>query len=223
MNARTNMDERKPQTNAEGREVNEMDAQKSLAAVCISNSRKDARTSLIKRLRKSDLLAFVANSENSRGARMATIASLDDPELLISIAVADGPMFIRKNALLRIDEICNGKPLDRNIVKRLAPCLKEKELLTRTVVLMDICDYDWCSLCDEDTVRALCTALYECSDMLEAVLLEDTFAHLAHRRIDLHKSLSAYEPDRYLMRSAYSPEVVNNVIYPNFIKEENVA
>lgn len=195
----------------------------ALSAVCVNNQRGGAPLSLVKKLREAELLALLTNPDVSRGKKIAEITRLDDIETLILIATGDTPTYLRKNALLRIDEICDGQALDRKLVTRLVPCLNEKELLTVTITLMDMSDFDWCPHCNEATVDALCGALYECQVMHESVILEDMFTHLAHRRYDLYHSLRACDPGKFLMRTGYAPVTTNNIIFPDLPKKDNVA
>ena len=109
------------------------------------------------------------------------------------------PSFVRRNALHRIDELCDRTPLDVRDAQRLVACLSEKSLIAFAVALMDMSDYDWPSHCDVTSVGALCEALYSCTSIHETVLLEDACAHLAHRRPDLLSSIGACAPDHYPM------------------------
>ena len=73
------------------------------------------------------------------------------------------------------------------------------KIVAVAVALMDMSDYDWPSHCDVTSVGALCEALYSCTSIHETVLLEDSCAHLAHRRPDLLSSIGACAPDHYPM------------------------
>lgn len=195
----------------------------SLATIHVSNSQGETRLSLVKRLCDPDLLAFVANPEISFSTRVATIASINNPQHLIDIALGNAPTAIRRNALQRLDWLNAEKPLSKNVVKRLVPCLNEKELIAFTVTIMDVCDFDWCAHSSEDTVDALCDALRESSAIHETVLLEDSIAHLAHSRHDLHKRLLANNPESFITEPMYAPLGMGNILYPNLNKKDNVA
>lgn len=130
---------------------------------------------------------------------IVAVSSIDDIDLLLAIAAGNGPSFVRRNALHRIDELCDRTPLDVRDAQRLVACLSEKSLIAFAVALMDMSDYDWPSHCDVTSVGALCEALYSCTSIHETVLLEDACAHLAHRRPDLLSSIGACAPDHYPM------------------------
>lgn len=174
-------------------------------------------------LRDPELLAFMADAGASRVSRIAKIASLSDIDLLIAVAVGSGPTFVRRNAIQRIDELCIDEPLREQDIRRLVPCLNEKDLFASTVALMDAADFDWCAQCTESTVDVLCAAMYETTSMYETVLLEDAFAHLAHSRRDLNKSLCACSPEKFLMKNTYAPISMPPVMAFDPTKKNNVA
>lgn len=213
---------RKTQTASEKLDVATINAKRTMTTAPISNLHGEMLWSVVKKLREPELLAFIANPDERRAAKISTIAALEDIDLLIAVAIADVPLFARKGALLRIDEICDGQPLSPSDVERLVPCLNEKDLLAFTVVLMDMSDYDWCAQCDEHTVSSLCAAMYECQSMHESVLLEDAFAHLSHTRPDLSKSLRACSPEKFLTEDTYAP-VTPTVMYLDRYPVDNVA
>ena len=138
----------------------------------------------------------ISTYKNMYGQLMTLI---DDIALLLAIAAGNGPSFVRRNALHRIDELCDRTPLDVRGAQRLVACLSEKSLIAFAVALMDMSDYDWPSHCDVTSVGALCEALYSCTSIHETVLLEDACDPLAHRRPDLLSSIGACAPDHYPM------------------------
>lgn len=197
-------------------------AQRPMTTAPLSALHGEMLWSAVKKLREPELLAFIADPDVRRAAKISAVAALEDIDLLVSVATADAPLYVRRDALLRIDELCDGRPLAASDAARLVPCLGEKELLAFTVVLMDMSDFDWCSQCDERTVDSLCAAMYECQSMHESVLLEDAFAHLSHMRPDLGKSLRACSPDKFLAEDAYAP-VTPIVMYLDRYPIDNVA
>ena len=170
-----------------------------------------------------EVLAFMSDSSVSRVARIAKLASMSDLDLLVALAASDGPSFVRRNALQRIDEVCDGHPLSEAMIEQLLPCLNEKDLLASCVVLMDMSDYDWSASCTEETVDALCAALYQTTSMYETVLLEDAFAYLAHSRRDLNSSLCACSPEKFLTKNTYAPMTAFDVMTFDPDKKDNVA
>ena len=185
------------------------------------SAQTDARRNVS--MRESELVSFTASSAVSRAAKIARVATLTDIDQLINIAVSDVPLFARKGALRRIDALLDGEPLAPSDLMRLTPCLGEKDLIVYAVLLMDIGNFDWCAHCNEDTVSALCIALHECENVHETVLLEDTFAHLIHTRPDLGKNLLACSPGKLHLKAMYDPLIVNNTVYIDLTKEDNVA
>lgn len=216
------MNLRKSQTPSEKLEVAALGTKRLTAAAPIGELHGEMLWSVVKKLREPEMISFMADPEVSRAAKISTVAKLGDIDLLITIAAADVPAFVRRDALLRIDELCDGKPLEKNDVERLVPCLDVKELIAYAVVLMDMSDFDWCACCNERTVNALCAAMYECQSMHESVLLEDTFAHLSHARADLNKSLRACSPDKFLAEDTFAP-MVPTVMYLDRYPVDNVA
>lgn len=182
-----------------------------------------ARRVPVTELRERDLLAFFASDQASRVSKIAALALLCDVKKLISLARHDLPLFVRKDALLRIDAVMDGEPLPAEDLALLVPCLDVQELIAYAVVLMDIADYDWCAHGDENMVSALCLALDECQSMHESVLLEDTFAHLMHSRPDLGSNMRACSPGKLHLKAMYDPLIVNNMVYIDLTKEDNVA
>lgn len=199
-----------------------LNAKRPMAAAPISNNHGEMLWSVVKKLREPELLAFLVNPEERRAAKIAAVAALEDLDLLIAVAAADVPLFARKDALVRIDELCDGAPLAVSDAERLVPCLNVKELFAFTVSLMDMSDYDWCARCSERTVDVLCAAMYECQSMYESVLLEDSFAHLGHTRPDLAKSLRACSPEKFLTEDTFAP-VTPTVMYLDRYPVDNVA
>lgn len=177
---------------------NEMlDAVNARKAVSIGKLRGDDLRAALFDLRDPEMLAFLANVEVSRVAKIVAVGAIEDINLLLTIAAGDEPHFVRRDALHRIDELCDCTPLNKSDAQRLMPCLAEKELVAFAVVLMDMADFDWPAHCDSSTVGALCAALYECTSIHEIVLLEDACAHLRHRRPDLESNISACNPEQY--------------------------
>lgn len=214
---------RRAQTLLVGRDPAKPFTQKPQAKV-IPDSRQVARKMATDTFGKSEFLEFVANDQISRGVRMAALASSTDLDLLISVAtVISSPMFIRKNALQRIDQLCDGTPLERNALRRLIPCLREKDLIAYTIIIMDMSDYDWCAHCNEGTVDIFFIALSETRCIHETILLEDYIAQLAYRRHDLRKALRSHDLEKLLMESTHAPTDPNNVIFPDFSPEKIIA
>lgn len=176
-----------------------LDAVSARKAVSIGKLRGEALRAALRELRDPELMAFLSNVDVSRVAKIVAVSSVDDLDLLLAIAVGNSPDFVRRNALHRIDELCDRTPLDARDAQRLAACLSEKSLVAFAVALMDMSDYDWPAQCDVTSVGALCEALYDCTSIHETVLLEDACAHLAHRRPDLLSSIGVCTPDRYPM------------------------
>ncbi|MEG0417813.1 hypothetical protein [Gordonibacter sp.] len=174
-------------------------------------------------LAERDLLAFFASDQASRVSKIVAIASLSDTAKLVALAAHDLPLFARRDALLRLDAVLDGRPLPADDLARLAPCLAEQALIAYTVTLMDIADYDWCAHCDEGTVTALCLALDQHQSAHESILLEDAFAHLMHSRPDLGRNLRACSPGKLHLKAMYDPLLVNNMVYIDLTKEDNVA
>ena len=168
-----------------------LDAVSARKAVSIGKLRGEALRAALSEMRDPELMAFLSNVDVSRVAKIVAVSSIDDIDLLLAIAAGNGPSFVRRNALHRIDELCDRTPLDVRDAQRLVACLSEKSLIAFAVALMDMSDYDWPSHCDVTSVGALCEALYSCTSIHETVLLEDACAHLAHRRPDLLSSIGA--------------------------------
>ncbi|WP_139652275.1 hypothetical protein [Raoultibacter phocaeensis] len=213
---------RKYPTASERIDVAAINAKRPKATAPISNLHGEMLWSVVKKLREPELLAFLANPEERRAAKIAAVAALEDIDLLIAVATAAVPLFARKDALVRIDELCDGKPLEVSDALRLVPCLNDKDLLAFTVSLMDMSDFDWCAYSTERTVDALCAAMYECQSMYESVLLEDSFAHLSHSRPDLAKNLRACSPEKFLTEDTFAP-VTPTVMYLDRYPVDNVA
>ena len=167
-----------------------LDAVSARKAVSIGKLRGEALRTALSEMRDPELMAFLSNVDVSRVAKIVAVSSIDDIDLLLAIAAGNGPSFVRRNALHRIDELCDRTPLDVRGAQRLVACLSEKSLIAFAVALMDMSDYDWPSNCE---------ALYSCTSIHETVLLEDACAHLAHRRPDLLSSIGACAPDHYPM------------------------
>ena len=176
-----------------------LDAVSARKAVSIGKLRGEALRAALSEMRDPELMASLSNVDVSRVAKIVAVSSIDDIDLLLAIAAGNGPSFVRRNALHRIDELCDRTPLDVRDAQRLVACLSEKSLIAFAVALMDMSDYDWPSHCDVTSVGALCEALYSCTSIHETVLLEDACAHLAHRRPDLLSSIGACAPDHYPM------------------------
>ncbi len=177
----------------------------------------------VRNLRKSEMLAFLSDGSAGRGARLAAIASLDDVEMLIDVAVGAVPLFVRSAALRRIDELCDGASLPESQIKRLIPCFDEPKLIAFAIILMDVGDYDWCVHCTRATVDSLGSALYSNPGIHETVILEDAFAYLAHSRPDLREYLQAYKPEQFMTQTTFAPVSLGNVFYTGPSQEANVA
>ena len=189
----------------------------ALSALLVQTAHAEARRPAPSGSRRLDPLARIFDANASRAAKIAAVSRLADPVPLVTLAASDAPAYLRRNALLRLDELMDGRPLARTDLERLVPCLRDKELIAFAVVLMDIADFDWCARCDEGTVDALCLALHE------TVLLEDTFAHLVHTRPDLGRNLRACSPGPLHLKAMYQPVVAHNVVYVDLAREDNVA
>ena len=136
------MELRKPQNSPEKLDVAALNANRAMATAPISDLHGEMLWSVVKKLREPEMIALIADPEVRRAAKISTIAKLNDTDLLIAIAAADVPVFARRDALLRIDELCDGEPLSGRDIDRLIPCLYVKDLIAYTVVLMDMADYD---------------------------------------------------------------------------------
>ena len=214
---------RRAQTLLVGRDPSKPFTQKPVAKV-IPNSHHVARKMATDTFGKSEFLEFVANENINRGVRMAAIASSVNLDLLISVAtVLSTPMFIRKNALQRIDQLCDGIPLDRVALRRLIPCLREKDLIAFAITIMDMSDYDWCAHCNEGTVDIFFIALSETRCIHETIILEDYIAQLAYCRHDLRKALHFHDLEKLLMQSTHAPTDPNNILFPDFSPEKIIA
>ena len=154
---------------------------------------------------------------------MAVVASIEDVRLLASIATGTGPIFAKRDALRRIDELRDVHPLSAREAGRLAPCLNDKDLVAAALVVLDESDFDWCACCDASTVSALCAALYQSTSVHESVILEDAYAHLTHSRLDLSASLRACNPEAYLMRTMYAPIDPRSAAFIDLSEKGNVA
>ena len=194
----------------------------ALSALLVQTAHAEARRPVPSGSRRLDPLARIFDA-NARRAKIAAVSRLADPVPLVTLAASDAPAYLRRNALLRLDELMDGRPLARTDLERLVPCLRDKELIAFAVVLMDIADFDWCARCDEGTVDALCLAPHECQGLHETVLLEDTFAHLVHTRPDLGRNLRACSPGPLHLKAMYQPVVAHNVVYVDLAREDNVA
>lgn len=155
------------------------------------------------------LLAFMASDEAGRAQRIAAVAVLDDIDVLVALAVSAVPMFTRRNALLRIEEVLDGGSIETEQIERLLPCLEEEGLIARVVSLMDENDFDWCARCGREVVHVLCAAMSGCRSIDESILLEDAFAQLAHSRPELRADLQACTPESFIPRSVYSPMIAS--------------
>ena len=144
----------------------------ALSALLVQTAHAEARRPALSGSRRLDPLARIFDANASRAAKIAAVSRLADPVPLVTLAASDAPAYLRRNALLRLDELMDGRPLARTDLERLVPCLRDKELIAFAVVLMDIADFDWCGRCDEGTVDALCLALHECQGLHETVLLD---------------------------------------------------
>ena len=195
----------------------------ALSALLVQAAHVEARRPAPSGSRRLDPLARIFDANASRAAKIAAVSRLADQVPLVTLAASDAPAYLRRNALLRLDELMDGRPLARTDLERLVPCLRDKELIAFAVVLMDIADFDWCGRCDEGTVDALCLALHECQGLHETVLLEDTFAHLVHTRPDLGRNLRACSPGPLHLKAMYQPVVAHNVVYVDLAREDNVA
>ena len=218
-----NRDQQRTQTPANVLDVANLKVQRSLLTARIVGSRGEARRALVQRLRAPEVLAFVANEGVSRAVRMAVVASIEDVRLLASIATGTGPIFAKRDALRRIDELRDVHPLSAREAGRLAPCLNDKDLVAAALVVLDESDFDWCACCDASTVSALCAALYQSTSVHESVILEDAYAHLTHSRLDLSASLRACNPEAYLMRTMYAPIDPRSAAFIDLSEKGNVA
>ena len=195
----------------------------ALSALLVQTAHAEARRPALSGSRRLAPLARIFDANASRATKIAAVSRLADPVPLVTLAASDAPAYLRRNALLRLDELMDGRPLARTDLERLVPCLRDKELIAFAVVLMDIADFDWCGRCDEGTVDALCLALHECQGLHETVLLEDAFAHLIHTRPDLGRNLRACSPGALHLKAMYQPVVAHNVVYVDLSRENNVA
>ncbi len=203
----TRQNRQRGQTPTNVLDVANLRAQRSMLTARIVGTHGEERKEIVRRMRPSELIAFVSNEGVSKAVRIAAISSLEDAGLLVAIAEGAAPTFIKSNALRKLDEMCERKgcPLTPAQTERLTPCLNDKDLIAFAVVLMDACDFDWCAHCDDSTVSALCAAMYETSSIHESVILEDAYAQLVHSRPDLRSGLSACNPASYLMNSLRVP------------------
>ena len=89
-----------------------LDAVSARKAVSIGKLRGEALRAALSEMRDPELMAFLSNVDVSRVAKIVAVSSIDDIDLLLAIAAGNGPSFVRRNALHRIDELCDRTPLD---------------------------------------------------------------------------------------------------------------
>lgn len=165
-----------------------------------------------KSLIQRELFSLMANESVSRTTKILTIALLRDVDILVSLAIGDIPLSVRKDVLLHIDNLVFEAPFKKEKAAYLAPCLDEKELISLAAVIMEACKHDWCADCGEETVDALGAALRECTCLHEKILLEDIFVQLAYSRPDLNQRLYASTPEKFLSETVYAPPAITNMI-----------
>lgn len=100
-----------------------LDAVSARKAVSIGKLRGEALRTALSEMRDPELMAFLSNVDVSRVAKIVAVSSIDDIDLLLAIAAGNGPSFVRRNALHRIDELCDRTPLDVRGAQRLVACL----------------------------------------------------------------------------------------------------
>lgn len=224
MNAKNN-DARmlKNRTSLEGSDRVDNLARKTTLAVLNGTFPSNVRGLPATAAQEAQMCALVCNPHMSRASKIAALSTCEDVASLVDVATSEAPLFARRSALQRIDEVLEGKPLEEKDLQRLVAGLAHKELIAFTVALMDVAGYDWCAYGDEALVGSLGVALHECQSLHETILLEDAFAQLINARPDLGRNLRACSPGKLHLRAMYAPLVVNNVVYVDLTKENNVA
>ena len=81
-----------------------LDAVSARKAVSIGKLRGEALRAALSEMRDPELMAFLSNVDVSRVAKIVAVSSIDDIDLLLAIAAGNGPSFVRRNALHRIDD-----------------------------------------------------------------------------------------------------------------------
>lgn len=173
-------------------------------------------------LSAQEALDVVENPLVSRAVRIALVMRLDDPDMLVRIATGNGEMFVRRDALERLDALLQQQPLSRSQLETLTVCLREGSLLSSAVTLMESAGFDWCAYCDEAVCGALCHALYNCHGIQEEVVVEDAFSQLAHCRPDLAPSLRKCSPERFLPLSM-QPPLARTIALTTVVRRDDVA
>lgn len=173
-------------------------------------------------LSAQEALDVVENPSVGRAVRIALVMRLNDPDLLVRIAIGRGETFIRRDALERLDALQQQRPLSRTQLETLAVCLREGALLAATVTLMEGAGFDWCACCDETVCGALCHALYNCQGIQEEVVIDDAFAQLAHCRPDLASSLRKCSPERFFP-VALQPTLTRTIALSGIVRRDDVA
>lgn len=156
------------------------------------------------------LLRFVFEPAANHLERAVAIMSLDDLDMLVTIAASELASSLRSDALSRIDEIRGSKMLTEEHFAHLAPCLEEQDLIAHAAALMDDCGYDWSEHCTADTVEALTSAMSACRNISEAVALEDAFLYIAYNRPDLRGYLPTCRPDVSPMHALFDLAFIEN-------------
>lgn len=200
-----------------------IDAANGATLTIVKQGSSDRLQALIDKLYRAELFAFIVDESVSRASRIASISRIDDIELLISLASSDAPLFVKKNALQRLDELWGTKAIEKELLYHLLPSLDEKELIAHTVTLLDMYELDWAQYCTPKTVEALSFAMYECSDIHTSIILEDAFAYLTHKRPDLGENLRAYNPEGYHLRTTYTPIISEKSLFADLHRKPNVA
>lgn len=198
----------------------ELNAQRRLPEKHAQQTRHGVYNVSEKTLTQRELLNLIASENVSRATKVVTIARLEDTDLLLGLAVGRIPIAMRKNALLRIDDLISEAPLEKEKAAYLVPCLVEKELIAFAAVIMDVCGHSWCGDCEEEAVNALGAALRECVCLHERILLEDAFAQLAHSRPDLSQKLYVSSPEKFLSETVYAPLEMTNRAFLSLLKKE---
>lgn len=164
-------------------------------------------------LNASDLVLFFASDAVSRIVKIVAVELVENVDLLVILASRELPLYVRSNALRRIDGMLEGEPLGIDHASKLLSCLDHAELIGRATELMNGAGFDWCAHATVYTTEVLCAALYGSTGIMEQVLVEDAFDQLVFKRPDLRSSLRVCSPERV---QSYSASASKAPRYPYF-------
>lgn len=194
----------------ETKEVSKSDAAALKTALSVESLHGDELLRAVMQLNECELESFMSSESVSRVVRIVAVSLLEDIDVLIGLAASDAPTFVRKNALLRLEEVLDGNPVEEQLVGRLLPCLQDEDLIAFAVSLMDMCNFNWWAYCDRTTTLVLCSAMNSHRSISELVLLEDALSELVYRRPDLVLNLQACISQKFIFNSVCAPMIANS-------------